>query len=168
MYVPSYTKSPLHSVGFFQFFKLQPIWIWEKIENISRTKSKSLDLFRSFKESISELRPLSIFTKINLSEKRKILLEFLPQQKCKKNRKKNCSNKSITLCSFVAGWTFKVQVQQHATTLVTLVAQQYVYNKYLCSLSPFMVSYPLPKSPLHHNAQRCDLPVSFPVDLLLP
>ena len=114
MYVPSSTKSPLHSVGFFQFFKLQPIWIWEKIENISRTKSKSLDLFRSFKESISELRPLYLL-KLICQKKDKILLEFLLQKIMQKNRKTNCSNKSITLCSFVAGWTFKVQVQQHAT-----------------------------------------------------
>ena len=88
MYVPSYTKSPLHSVGFFQFFKLQPIWIWEKIENISRTKSKSLDLFRSFKESISELRPLSIFTKINLSEKKNPFGVFATTKMQKKSEEK--------------------------------------------------------------------------------
>ena len=138
----------------------------KKIENISRTKSKSLDLFRSFKESISELRPLYLLKLI--CQKKKNPFGVFATKNAKKNRKKNCSNMSIHCAVLWPDEHLKCKCSNYATTLVTLVAQQYVYNKYLCSLSPFMVSYPLPKSPLHHNAQRCDLPVSFLVDLLLP
>jgi len=55
----------------------------------------------------------------------------------------------------------KCKCSNYATTLVTLVAQQYVYNKYLCSLSPFMVSYPLPKSPPPPQWGRSTFEVAF-------
>lgn len=114
---------------------------------------KSLELFRSFKESISELRPLYLLKLI--CQKKKILLEFLLQKMQKnRNRKKNCSNMSIHCAVLWPDEHLKCKCSNYATTLVTLVAQQYVYNKYLCSLSPFMVSYPLPKSPLNHNGVK--------------
>jgi len=73
------------------------------------------------------------------------------------NRKKNCSNMSIHCAVLWPDEHLKCKCSNYATTLVTLVAQQYVYNKYLCSLSPFMVSYPLPKSPLNHNGVKAFL-----------
>jgi len=58
---------------------------------------KSLELFRSFKESISELRPLYLL-KINLSEKEKSFRSF-----CYKKSEEKLLQYVDTLCSFVAG-----------------------------------------------------------------
>jgi len=96
---------------------------------------KSLELFRSFKESISELRPLYLLKLI--CQKKKNPFGVFATKNAKKNRKKNCSNMSIHCAVLWPDEHLKCKCSNYATTLVTLVAQQYVYNKYLCSLSPF-------------------------------
>jgi len=62
---------------------------------------KSLELFRSFKESISELRPLYLLKLI--CQKKKNPFGVFATKKCKKKSEEKLLQYVDTLCSFVAG-----------------------------------------------------------------
>ena len=134
MYVPSYyTKSTAQCWGFSNFLNYR-FEFEKKIENIFQHQELRTFSFFQRKHIRTET---TIFTKINLSEKEKSFWSFC-YKKCKKNRKKNCSNMSIHCAVLWPDEHLKCKCSNYATTLVTLVAQQYMYTTNICVLlSPF-------------------------------